>query len=289
VRLGCLHPAFNPTSIDELEPLCEKLDRHGLSAITPPPTLAEMSDDECVAFGERARQLGLVVGEAGFWRNLLTRDLEEQTRRRGIVRTMLQKADLMGCRCVVTAVGTTEPSDAWNGPGPYMFTDECKAEFRELILWLLDGLELQTTKYCLEAWCNAFFYKLDDITDFIDRVGHPLFGMHLDQMNLVTHETFYRTTELIHRTFDLLAPHVVSLHMKDIQWDYKHMFLKWDEVLIGDGVLDYPTYLRRIDRDLPDDVPCYCEHLPDEATYLDNVERLHRKAEELGLAFKPRA
>ncbi len=289
MRLGCVHPAFNAQSVDELEALCGKLDRHGLSAIIAPGGLAELSDDECAAFGERARGLGLVIGEAGFWQNIMTPDADLQAKRLETVRTMLRKADLMGCRCVVTSVGTKGPADAWNEPHPYMFTEECKAELCDLVLRILDGLDLRTTKYCLEAWCHTFFYELDEINAFIARVDHPSFGMHLDQMNLVTHACFYRTTELIHRTFDLLAEHVVSLHMKDIQWDFKHMFLKWDEVLIGDGVLDYATYLRRIAQDLPEDIPCFCEHLPDEAAYIENFRRLHQCAQDVGLQFKRRA
>ena len=288
MRLGCLNPAFNPQSPEALEPLCAKLDEHGLSAITPPPSLPEMPDEACVAFGERAGELGLVIGEAGFWKNTMTPDAELQAKRVGIVRAMLRKGDLMGCKCVATSVGTKGPADAWNEPHPYMFTEECRAELRELVLRILDGLDLATTKFTLEAWCHTFFYQLDEIKAFIDRVDHPSFAVHLDQMNLVTHETFYRTTELVHRTFDLLAEHVVSLHMKDIQWDFRHMFLKWDEVLIGDGVLDYDAYLGRIAQDLPDDVPCYCEHLPDEATYIENVRRLHRRAADVGLHFKTR-
>jgi hypothetical protein len=38
------------------------------------------------------------------------------------------------------------------------------------------------------------------------------------------------------------------------------MFLKWDEVRIGEGVMDYDTYLRRV-ATLPADTPCFCEHL----------------------------
>ncbi len=289
MRLGAAYLAFNAQSIDELEPLTEKLDRHGLSAITAPSDLWERPDDECAAFGERARELGLVIGEAGFWENMMTDDTERQAERVRIVRAMLSKADIMGCKCVVTSVGSKGPADAWNEPHPYMFTEACKAELRELVLRLLDGLELRTTKYCLEAWCHSFFYSLDEIKDFVEYVDHPNFGVHLDQMNLVTHEYFYRTTELIDRTFDLLAGYVTSLHMKDIQWDFRHMFLKWDEVLIGDGVLDYDTYLRRIAQDLPDDVPCYCEHLPSEEAYIENFQRLHERAREAGLQFKGRS
>ena len=98
MRLGALSPDFNAKSIEELEPLCEKLDAHGLSAITPPPNLAEMPDEACVAFGERARALGLVVGEAGYWKNIMTPDAEVQAKRVGIVRAMLRKAQLENFR-----------------------------------------------------------------------------------------------------------------------------------------------------------------------------------------------
>jgi sugar phosphate isomerase/epimerase len=288
MRLGSVSPAFNAQSVGDLERLCEKLDRHGLSAIVAPSKMAELPEEQCAAFGERARQFGLVIGEAGFWQNIMTPNRDLQAKRVETVRTMLRKADIIGCNCVVTSVGTKGPGDAWNEPHPYMFTDACKAELRDLVLRILDGLELKTAKYTLEAWCHTFFYGLDDIKEFIDRVNHPNFAMHLDQMNLVTHPYFYRTTELINRTFDLLAKHVVSLHMKDIRWDFRHMFLKWDEVLIGDGVLDYATYLRRIAQDLPEDIPCFCEHLPDEASYIENFRRLHERAKVAGLQFKRR-
>jgi sugar phosphate isomerase/epimerase len=288
MRLGCTFRAFNAQTAADLEPLCEKLDRHGLSAIIAPAKLAEMPDDQCAAFGERARRLGIVIGEAGFWKNIMTPQADLQSQRVETVRAMLRKADLMGCRCVVTSVGTKGPGDAWNEPHPYMFTEACKAELRDLVLRILDGLDLKTGKYTLEAWCHSFFYGVDEIKAFIDRVNHPSFAVHLDQMNLVTHEYFYRTTELIHRTFDLLGRHVVSLHMKDIRWDFPHMFLKWDEVLIGDGVLGYATYLRRIQQDLPEDVPCFCEHLREEALYVENFRRLHERAKAAGLQFKRR-
>jgi len=288
MRLGSVDKAFNAQSINELEPFCEKLDEHGLSAIVAPQNLAELPDEECAAFGEKARQLDLVIGEAGYWKNIMTDDKETQSERINIVRTMLRKADIMGCKCVVTSAGTKGSADTWNQPHPYMFTEECKNELRDIVLRILDDLDLKTTKYCLEAWCHSFFYSLDEVAAFLERVNHPNFAIHLDQMNLVTHEYFYRTTELINRTFDLLAPHIVSLHMKDIQWDFGHFFLKWDEVLIGDGVLDYATYLRRIASDLPEDIPCFCEHLRDESAYIENFNRLHRLAAEQGLEFKKR-
>lgn len=47
---------FVAEKMDELEALCEKLDIYGISAIPAPNRLAEMSPDECYAFGQQARQ-----------------------------------------------------------------------------------------------------------------------------------------------------------------------------------------------------------------------------------------
>lgn len=281
MRLGGFFSASNEA---ELEPLCEKLDQYGLSTIGVPSACAEMSDDQVVSFGEKARGLGMVVGEWGFWNNMMTPDFSAQEERVNGLRHVLQKADLMGVPCVVTLVGTKDSSDHALAPHPYMFTEECKAEFRELVLRVLDGLDLKKANYVIEPWCNTFFYQPEDIRTFIDSVDHPRFGLHLDQMNMVSFADFYNTTDLINRTFDLLGDYARSVHLKDIGWDYAHMFLKWDEVYVGDGVMDYDTYLKRLAQ-LPADTPCYCEHMNEESDYALNFERLHERADRVGVRF----
>ena len=281
MRLGGYYTA---DTIEQLEFLCTHLDTHELSAIPAPRRTLEMSDDECVAFGEAARDYGLVIGEIGMWQNLMTDDDELRQQRVEQVRRLLQKADLMGCHCVVTLVGTKDSSDAAIAPHPYMYTDACRAEFRELVLRILDGLALQTTRYVIEPWHNTFFYQPEAIRTFIDSVDHPALGLHLDQMNMVSQASYYNTTALINQTFGLLTDFVASVHLKDINCDYRHMFLKLDEVLIGDGVMDYDTYLRCIAQ-LPEDTPCFCEHLAEEADYIVNFKRLHKLAAKIGVRF----
>ena len=51
MRLGGWYAA---QTIEELEPLCESLDRHGLSAIGAPYGMGGWADDQCAAFGERS-------------------------------------------------------------------------------------------------------------------------------------------------------------------------------------------------------------------------------------------
>ena len=284
MRLGGF---FGANTAAELEPLCEKLDCYGLSAIPAPWKITEMPDDDCIAFGERARELGIVVGEAGIWENLMTPDADLQFRRIEKAREVIRNADLMGCRCVVSLIGTKDPSDHPLAPHPFMFTDACKAEFREIVLRILDGFELKSVRYAIEPWHNTFFYKPEEAREFIDSVGHPAFGLHLDQMNMVSQQDYFNTTALINTTFDLLAHKVWSVHLKDIRCDYKHLFLKWDEVYIGDGVMDYDTYLKRLAK-LPPDTPCFCEHMAEERDYAVNFARLHRLAGKAGVEFLAR-
>jgi len=228
-----------------------------------------------------------VVGEVGFWENLMTPDKELQAHRIKTVRTLLKKTEAMGCLSVVALVGTKDSSDHALAPHPYMFTDTCKAEFREIVLRILDGLDLKVTQYIIEPWCNTFFYQPEDIREFINSVDHPAFGLHLDQMNMISHKDFYNTRDLINRTFNLLAEKVVSVHLKDIRWDFRHMFLKWDEVYIGDGVMDYEVYLKCL-AELPLDTPCYCEHMTEERDYALNFSRLQYLAEKVGVRFLKR-
>jgi sugar phosphate isomerase/epimerase len=197
----------------------------------------------------------------------------------------------MGCKSVITLVGTNDPSGNPTSPhptDPYMHSDNAKREFREIVLRILDGLDSPDIKYIIEPWNNTFFYQPEDIREFIDSVDHPMLGLHLDQMNMVSQATYYNTTDLIHRTFDLLADKVASVHLKDIVATRgPGDFLSFKEVRIGEGSMDYRTYLARL-ADLPPDMPCYCEHLSTEADYAFNFARLHHLAGEVGVEFLPR-
>jgi sugar phosphate isomerase/epimerase len=281
---GILH---RPENIQELDALVPTLDTYGLSAIAAPIRLADMSDDEVVAFGQRAKELDLVIAEAHFLVNLLTRDADLRAARIRDLRHLLRKADLMGCLGVIGFVGTIDPVDRIGRPHPYQYTDECKREFRDVVLTVLDGLDLGTCHYMIEGSPKSFFYAPEEIAQFISSVDHPRFSLHLDQMNMVSQSTYFHTTDLIDSTFKLLTPYIRGVHLKDIRWDWEYLFLKFDEVLIGDGVLDYPTLLKHLSK-LPVDTPTMCEHLDSEAKYAVNYARLHKLARDNSLAFVER-
>jgi hypothetical protein len=66
------------------------------------------------------------------------------------------------------------------------------------------------------------------------------------------------------------------------------MQIKWDEVLVGEGVMDHGAYLGGLSA-LEPDLPCFCEHLSSEAEFAENFARLHRVADAIGARFLPRS
>jgi len=285
MRLGAL--TIRANSIDELEPLCEKCDALGLSAIPAPAGYTKWTDDACAAYGEKATSLGFVIGEAGFWQNFLDPDSEAVKNRIKEIRQCLQKGDIMGLRCVVSLAGSKAPGNKALLPHPYNYTDKAKAECREIFLRIVDGLDLNTTRYAIEPWCNGFFYLPDDINAFLKSVNDPRIGLHLDMMNMVSLQTYFHTTELINHTFDLLGDRIVSVHAKDIRWDVSHLMLKWDEVCAGEGVLDYDTFLSNLDK-LDRDMTVYTEHWFTEEQWLKAIHCLHDAAAKTGVSFLKR-
>ena len=277
-----------PESVDDFDDIVAQLDRYGLSTIGTPRGIENWTSDDCVAFGERARELGIVVGEGSFGGNLMSADGQLVDQRIEALRKALQSADLVQSSTHHILVGTKDSSDSLLAPHPYKFTDEAKAELREATLRVMDGLDLQHTRLLIEPYNNSFYYQPEDIREFLDSVGHPMVGLQLDIVNMIAFDTIYDTTSLINRTFDLLSDYIHAAHIKDMHWAPGHLILKWDEVLIGQGVLDLKTYLQRLG-ELDPDLPCYCEHLPDEESYAHNFARIHEAAGEAGLSFVARS
>ena len=279
---------WRPSTPEDLDALLPTFDRYGLSAVTAPAGFERLSDEDAAAFGERARSLGIVVGESHSRPNLMIRDPEERERRIENLRVGIRKSRIMGVRGVCILVGTVAEEDHLAAPHPYMYTREARAEFREILLRALDRWEPGDPQLLIEPWTTSFFFQPEPIREFLDSVGHPAIGLHLDLMNMVDQYHYYRTTELVEQTFDLLGHYVGGVHFKDLLWDWHHMLLKLDEVPVGQGVIDYPAYVGRVAQLGIDDLCCFVEHFPTEEEYATSFARLHEIAGELGVPFLPR-
>jgi sugar phosphate isomerase/epimerase len=271
---------FGAEGVDGLEKVVEKLDRYGLGAIAAPVHTGALSDDECIAFGEKAESLGLVISEVWFLRNLHapTPELRQQRVEEG--RMLLRKADLMHARCLLGFAGSANPADSHGLGDPYNFTDAFKADLRELILRVLDDIDLEHTHYGLEANHKTFYYEPEGCAELIAAVDHPRFGVHLDIVNMISQASYWDTTSLIDTTFELLGDRIWAAHLKDLRVDDRYHGLKYDEVIVGDGNVDLRAFLGHLSN-YDTDFPCMCEHLAKEEDYIVSFERLHEVADDL--------
>jgi len=291
MHLGTLPAFFNAASTDELDKIVPELDKHGLSAICAPDAIYEWSDEACAEYGEKARSLGLVVGEVGMWENLMHVDASVRSANIERMRKVLQKADVLGCKNAVSLAGSRHPEGGTMLPHPENFTQAYKDQLREVVLRILDGLDLKNTRYLLETWPNTFFYEPEEMKAFAESVDHPALGLHMDPCNFHHHQWVYRSTERLEQVFDEIGHLCHSVHLKDMFWDGSHYqwLMHFDECKIGEGSLDYATLLRLIDEKMPKDMTCYCEHLDTKEDYIHNFKQLHAIAEANGLSFAKRA
>ena len=76
-------------------------------------------------------------------------------------------------------------------------------------------------------------------------VGSDRIKVCLDPQNMLSPRNYYRNTELINRCFDLLGEDVCYAHCKDVKWE-NEMLPKMSWVILGEGEVDYATYLKRL-------------------------------------------
>lgn len=113
-------------------------------------------------------------------------------------------------------------------------------------------------------------YSVERMVRLIREVGSPCLKVLADPCNFVTPDHYFDTTALIDTTFDSLGEHVVAIHAKDVRMaplkknEYNRLpICHIYEVLPGDGLLDYPTLLRRT-RELGREITFNVEHLAGE-------------------------
>jgi sugar phosphate isomerase/epimerase len=280
MRLGGFYAA---ETIGDFPALIAKLQAHGLSTVQAPLSLTEMSDADCAAYGEEAARLDIVVGEFGYWNNLVGNDAAEVAERVHDVRNALRKANIMGVRNVVIVAGSAEGPVALSA-GKTMMEAEGKVRLAHVLNRILDGYTGET-KLTLEPWHNAFLYGAEEAADFLESFGSDSLRFHWDHANMVSRENYFYSTETILKNFDLLRKWISSVHFKDISWRTSYLGFFLDEVEIGRGSIDYDTLLKKAN-ELGDEMTCYCEHLDTEEQYVRNFTTLHEIARRNGLSFK---
>jgi sugar phosphate isomerase/epimerase len=194
----------------------------------------------------------------------------------------LALADELGVVCCVNIAGSFSTT-CWDGPHPRNLSEEAFELTVQNVRQIVDAVKPKRTFYTLETMPWTIPDSPDSYLRLIKAIDRPMFGVHLDPVNLINCPArYYRNAEFLRECFSRLGPWIVSCHGKDILMR-DQLTVHLDEVRPGLGVLDYKVFLQELSR-LPRDVPLILEHLPQEE-YPAAREYMLEVAAGIGLSF----
>ena len=227
----------------------------------------------------------VMLAEIGIWRNLITPDDAVRTTNLAYAAERLAIADAVGAKCAVSYIGSLKAGTNYE-PAAENFGPEAFDACVETVRYLLDTVKPTRASFALEMMQYSLPDSVDSYVELLRAVDRPRFGAHLDPVNLVmTPRVYWDNGALIRECFDKLGDCILSCHAKDIVLR-KAAALHLDEVQIGDGRLDYRTYLGELER-LPNDVPLLLEHL-DGPDYAIGRDRIFAVGDAIGIGFHGR-
>ncbi len=218
----------------------------------------------------------VAIAEVGRWVNLLDADPAKRAANLKLVTEGLALAEAIGARCCVDIAGSFSTKE-WYGPHP----DNLSPKFFDAVVEnarkIIDAVKPKRAKFCYEMMGWAIPEGPDSYLRLIKAVDRPAFGVHLDPCNAINSpERYYRTTDLLNECFDKLGPWIASCHAKDLAWKVE-MNLHFVEVTVGEGTIDFATYLKRLAA-LAGDVPLMIEHMANAEEY----DKARRRLLDLG-------
>ncbi|MGB9690011.1 sugar phosphate isomerase/epimerase family protein [Thermogutta sp.] len=226
----------------------------------------------------------VVIAEVGVWCNLL--DVRPDVKAQNLQRVIdgLAIAEEVNARCCVNIAGSFNP-EVWYGPHPKNLSQEFFDAVVENARKIIDAVKPKRAKFCYEMMGWALPDSPDSYLRMIKAVDRDAFGVHLDPCNLINcPERFYNNTALLNECFDKLGPWIASCHAKDLKWEVE-MNIHFVEVPLGQGALDYRTYLTRL-ATLPGDVPLMMEHMRSAEEYRNSQKYLREVAQQVGISFE---
>ncbi|MFZ5833385.1 MAG: sugar phosphate isomerase/epimerase family protein [Planctomycetota bacterium] len=278
IRLGA--PVFNAPKDPEGLALAHK--QMGYRAAYCPKIPVEDTDrirDTAAAFAKH----DIVIAEVGRWCNLMDADPEKRAANLANVTDGLALAEAIGARCCVDIAGSFN-EEVWSGPHPKNLTDEFFDLAVENAREIIDAVKPRRAKFCYEMMGWAIPHTVDSYLALMKAVDRDAFAVHLDPANLINSpEKYFDTTSLINEAFDKLGPHIVSCHAKDVGW-VPEMQVHFVEVPLGQGTLDYRTYLKRLAA-LQDPPPLMVEHMKGAEQYDACRKYVFALGEEIGVGF----
>ena len=246
------------------------------------PIGLDASQSQIGEYRAAAAENDVVIAEVGAWSNPLSSVPAEAAAARRKIISAIRLADEVGAKCCVNIAGSVGAK--WDGPSAGDLTRETFDRIVEQVRSFLDEAAPEYTTYSLEPMPWMYPDSADSYLEMIEAVNHPRFAVHYDPVNLVSSpQAYFGNGEQMSRFIDMLGDRIVAVHAKDIVLR-DQLTTHLDEVVAGEGKLDYPTLLKRLD-ELDTDLPVMLEHLELESQYDQAAAHIRAVAQSLGIVL----
>ncbi|MBB6675447.1 sugar phosphate isomerase/epimerase family protein [Cohnella nanjingensis] len=246
------------------------------------PIGAEAGEEEVRAFVRIAEKHDISISEVGAWSNPISPSADVRSAALAHSKRQLALAEIVGARCCVNIAGSR--GEQWDGPHPDNFSDETFEMIVDTVREIIDEVRPARTFFALETMPWVFPDSADTYLALLKAIDRKAFGVHLDPVNMISSpRTYYRNGEMIRDFFAKLGPYIRNCHAKDIRLS-GHLTVHLDEVIPGQGALDYRTFLRELNK-LDPDTSLIIEHLQNAEQCAEAAAYIRRTAGEIGIAL----
>jgi sugar phosphate isomerase/epimerase len=198
------------------------------------------------------------------------------------LQALIRIGRLIDAKSVYVRPGSHNPQGAWyphqDNYSPQTF-DRLVSSLRQAAATALaEGMTL-----AIEGHVLSMLDTPRHMRDVIDAVGSPALKFNTDPVNFIgTVRDVYDPSRVLDELVSVLGDVTVAAHLKDLKLR-DALVLHIDEVVIGEGWMDYDRLLRQLDQMDPD-MYGLIEHLPDESVPLARAG-LMRAADKAGITL----
>lgn len=235
-------------------------------------------------YAQCCRDNDLLIGEVGAWRNVMALDPKERKANLDWNIRQLELAETVGANCCVNISGSF--AEYWDGYHPDLDTKETWDLVVSNTQRIIDAVKPTHTAYSLEPMPWMVPESPEQYLQLMKDVDRPAFKVHLDYCNMLNSIERYRhASEFITHCFELLGPHIVSIHAKDALIVQGGLPIVINEVIPGAGSLDL-SLVTKLAHGLGDDIPVFVEHLDTHEQYMQAANVMREAAKKAGVPVK---